>query len=395
MLPETTPLQYSLQIAEQNNIHKGVHKAVIFADVLELVFFENDKEIKRVSLSPDRASFSRTLDRTEKKIILMCKRLGINKDQLLYDNSPISKSEKLAYKLMIFIKLVYMMLIPMQWIIVYKKTNEDKWHKLIPHPSVFQADPFILFKNNKYYVFYEELKFEDYHGYLRVAELHIEQGKLVNDKIILKLDYHLSYPHVFEEQGNFYMIPESADNKSIDLYECTSFPYEWQKKQSLINGIHAVDTTPLKTQNGWYLFTSEREDGADYDDELSIYKSEDLFSEPFTKLYEQPVISDVENARMSGRFIQRDGEIFRVSQNGGKRYGYRTNISKIIQIEGSYKEELVETLKPTQGGFGLHTYNQAQDIIVADMEIPRFDLYSLERFIGGNLKRLFEIILGK
>ena len=296
------------------------------------------------------------------------------------------------------------MLIPVQWVIVYKHQQDKQWRKIIPDSRVFQADPFIVFKNEKYYVFYEELKFVDYHGYLRAAELDIENGKLINDKIILKLDYHLSYPNVFEENNTFYMIPESGDSHSVDLFECTDFPYVWQKKQTLIENIQAVDSTLLKTADGsplkdtdgsWYLFTTEILEGASSDDELSIYKSDDLFTQPFTKLYDQPVINDVKNARMAGHFIQRDGEIIRVSQNCGKRYGHQANLNKVVQIEGGYKEELIETIKPSQGALGFHTYNQAHEIIVGDMEIARFDWYSLNRFVGGNLRRLFEIVLSK
>ena len=178
-------------------------------------------------------------------------------------------------------------------------------------------------------------------------------------------------------------------------FECTSFPYEWQKKQTLIDNIQAVDSTLLKTSDAWYLFTNEKVKGADFDDELIIYKSNDLFTQAFTRLYEQPVISDVKNARMAGNFIQRNGEIFRVSQNCGKRYGYKTNINKVLQIENGYKEEFVETMKPSQGALGQHTFNQDHDIMVVDMEIPRFDFYSINRFIGGNIIRFFEIILRK
>ncbi len=387
---------YSLTIAGKESLESGVYKAVIFDNALELAFFKNGKLIKTASLAPDRASFYRTLKATKAKIKLICKRLDIDESQLNYDTQSLATPQKLVYKALILAKMIYTMLIPIQWVIVYKHQQDKKWRKIIPDSNVFQADPFIVYKNDKYYVFYEELKFEDYHGYLRAAELDVENGKLINDKIILKLDYHLSFPNVFEENDTFYMIPESGDSHSVNLFECTEFPYLWQKKQTLINNIQAVDTTPLKTKNGaWYLFTSEIKEGASCDDELSIYKSADLLNQPFNKLYQDPVISDVTNARMAGHFIKRDGEIIRVAQNCGKRYGYQTNLNKVLQIEGGYQEELIETIKPTQGALGFHTYNQAHEVIIGDMEIARFDWYSLKRFVGGNLRRLFEIILGK
>ncbi len=382
-----------LTIAGKDNLESGVHKAVIFDDALELVFSQNNDVIKTVSLAPDRASFYRTLEATKAKIKLVSNRLKIDDAELNYDVQSISTPQKLFYKCCLFVKLIFTMLIPVQWVIVFKHREDKKWRKIIPHSSVFQADPFVVFKDDKYFIFYEELKFEDYHGYLRAAELDIENGKLINDQIILKLEKHLSFPNVFEENDTFYMIPECADSNRIDLFECIDFPYNWQKKQTLIDNINAVDTTPLKSEDGnWYLFTSEIKDGAACDDELSIYKSADLFKQPFVKLYDEPVLSDVTNARMAGHFIKQNNEIIRVSQNCGKRYGHQLNFNRVLKIEGGYKEELINTIKPTQGALGFHTYNQANDIIVGDMEIPRFDFYSLKRFVGGNIRRFFESV---
>ena len=389
------PSNYSLTIAGCNSLLKGIHKASVGDGCVQLLFAKDGENIQQASLAADRTSLSRTLQATNEKIDLICSRMGINKSDLQYDRTQLSKPTKLAYKLLFLKKMLIEAFIPMQWIIVYKTSNENKWHKIIPDSKIFQADPFIVLKDEKYYVFYEELKFEEYRGYLRAAELDIKNNRLINDQVILDLDYHLSFPNVFLENGTYYMIPESEENNSVDLFECTSFPYEWKKKQTLIDNIRAVDTTPLKTKDGWYLFTSEGAKGADYNDELSIYKSTDLFSSPFQKLYDEPIISDVTKARMGGNFIQKDGEVIRVSQDCGKRYGHQVKLNKVIQIENGYVEEPLETISPTQGAIGFHTYNQANDIIIGDMEIVRLDMYSLKRFVGGNLRRIFEIVLSK
>ncbi len=379
-----------LTISGFDHLQRGVHRALLFYDKLDLAFFENDKEIKRVSLSPDPVSFHNTLLNTQAKIKLVCERLGIDENKLNYDKSPLKAPEKFAYKGLFLAQMLYKMFIPMQWVIVYKDLNlaNDSWHKIIPPKEVFQADPFILYKDGKHYVFYEELQFADYHGYLAVAELDTKQGKLVNAHTILKLDYHLSYPQVFEENGTFYMIPESAENHTVDLFECTDFPYQWKKKKTLLDNIQAVDSTLLKTDDAAYLFLSEKVEGANFDDELSLYKSTDLLAKPFEKLYPEPIVSDVCNARMAGKFMHKDGEILRIAQDCGKRYGYRANINKVLQIENGYKEQKLQTIAPGSRALGFHTYNEDQGIAVADMLIARFDFYSLKRFIGGNLKRV-------
>jgi len=379
---------FQLMISGSSHLQRSVYKAAISFNYISLVFLKDGIEVRRVNLSADPTSLYRSIEATKAKISLICQRLGVNETQLDYDRSDLSSLEKIGYKILFLKKRLFEAFVPIQWVIVYKKVNDKKWNKIIPDSRVFQADPFIVFKDDRYYVFYEELKFEDYHGYLMVAELDTTNNQLINQKIILNLEHHLSFPNVFEVDDKYYMIPECADSNRVNLYECTNFPYEWEKKQTLLDNIKAVDTTPLKTDDGWYLFTSEITKGADCNDELSIYKSDDLFNAPFTKLYDEPVISDVSNARMAGHFIQRDGELLRLSQNCAKRYGHQVNVNRVLQIEDGYKEELVETLKPDFGALGFHTYNQANEMIIGDMEIPRFDGYSLKWFVWGNIKRV-------
>jgi len=380
---------YKLTIAGYDHLQEGVYKRSIGSRVVELKIFKNGELIKQANLSAHPISIKRTLQATQNKITLLCKRLGINPEQLEYNRSSLSLSKKSVYLLLSLKRVLFEAFIPAQWIIVFKKTNEDKWQRIMPEPDVFQADPFIVYRDQKYFIFYEELKFEDYHGYLMAAELDIANKKLINEKIILKQGYHLSYPNVFEENGTYYMIPESADNRTVDLFECTDFPYKWEKKQTLLDNIQAVDTTPLKLGENWFLFTTEIVKGTECNDELSIYKSADLFNTPFVKIYDEPVISDVENARMAGHFLQHENNLYRISQNCGKRYGHQANINRVLQIVGGYKEEKVNTLKPDKGALGYHTYNQDNDIIVGDMEIVRLDFKFLKRFIGRNFSSAF------
>ena len=54
--------KYTLSIASHDNFYRGIYKAVLFYDQIELIFFEEIegrlKQVKRVSLAPDRVSFS-------------------------------------------------------------------------------------------------------------------------------------------------------------------------------------------------------------------------------------------------------------------------------------------------------------------------------------------------
>src|SRR5262249_34152275 len=49
-------------------------------------------------------------------------------------------------------------------------------------------------------------------------------GPLGQPKPVLELPYHLSYPFVFERDGQMWMVPESGANRSVDLYRATAYP---------------------------------------------------------------------------------------------------------------------------------------------------------------------------
>ena len=279
---------------------------------------------------------------------------------------------------------------PTQWIVGYKNINENTWKYLDISSEKMQADPFIVFENGKYFIFYEELYFEKNKGYISVGELDLEKNRLINQRIILEKDYHLSYPFVFKENNIWYMIPESSQNKTVDLYEAERFPYEWKLKKTLLKNIETVDSTFIKKYNIWYLFTNEKQLGISPNDELSIYYSEDFLNKEFKKLFLNPIISDVSCARMGGKFFLKNNKIYRVSQDCSKRYGYRVNINEILEIDkNNYKEQKIEVLKHPKNKkiIGMHTYNFSNEIEVADFLILRNDIKGLIRNIKSNLKR--------
>jgi hypothetical protein len=81
-----------------------------------------------------------------------------------------------------------------------------------------------------------------------------QKGNYTKPKTIIENDYHMSYPFIIEEDGKLYLIPETAANNSVDIYECIEFPYNWRFKQTLMKGIQALDSTILKHDNKYWLF---------------------------------------------------------------------------------------------------------------------------------------------
>ena len=65
----------------------------------------------------------------------------------------------------------------------------------------------------------------------------------------------MSYPCVFAKKNKYYMIPETSENNTIEIYECIEFPYIWVKKKNLLNNVFAVDVTYFYDEQNDYLIS--------------------------------------------------------------------------------------------------------------------------------------------
>lgn len=232
--------------------------------------------------------------------------------------------------------------------------------KIVPPKDRFWADPIIIEDNGRYFVFIEELIFKNEIAHLSVFELK-EDGSYTTPKIILKKPYHLSYPYVFKFNEVYYMIPETAHNNDIQLYEAVEFPFKWEFKQNLMENVKASDTTLLHKDDKWWLFTSiKRFNNGAYDNDLSIFYSYDLFSTTWKPHKKTPIMQDISSSRQGGPFFNVDNDCYRVSQNCESNYGYGFNLSKLKVIsETSFQEDIVYRFTPEKfkNILGVHTYN--------------------------------------
>ena len=56
-------------------------------------------------------------------------------------------------------------------------------------------------------------------------------------------------------------MPESAENQTIEVYRCRSFPYEWELAAVPMQGILATDATLHHDGTRWWMFTNLAEPG--------------------------------------------------------------------------------------------------------------------------------------
>ncbi len=256
------------------------------------------------------------------------------------------------------------------WVLMINKEGKNKnfenWTYLMPPTDRFWADPFLIEKEGKNYIFFEECFFGQ-KGHLSVMEL-AENGTHSEPKIILKKDYHLSYPFVFEHQNEWYMIPETAENHTVELYKATEFPEKWVFVKNLLENIQTCDSTLLFYESKYWLFTTHFiARNGDIWDKLSIFYANDLMGE-WTAHPENPVVKDIKTARCAGKIFEKNGKWYRPAQNSSKRYGYGLAIQEIVTLsETKYEEKTVENIFPDNEKIeAVHTYNFTENWIVAD-----------------------------
>jgi hypothetical protein len=268
-----------------------------------------------------------------------------------------------------------------QWILLFAFSKDNsisrsiyRFKKIIPPKDRFWADPHVVKRGDKYFVFVEELMFKTNKGHISVLEID-KKGVVSGPTVVLEKDFHLSYPFVFEDEGTLYMIPETKGNRTIELYKCVDFPEKWELEAVLMKDVEAVDTTILKKDGLYWLFANIKEnEGASINDELFLFYSESLSSSKWSPHPRNPVVSDTRRARPAGKILEIDGEIYRPAQNCSKHYGYAIQICKILQLDRkNYKEEPVGSIYPgwDKSIAATHTLSYESDLTVIDAQLRR------------------------
>lgn len=224
--------------------------------------------------------------------------------------------------------------------------------------ALFVADPFLIQVNETWYMFFEVKRAYDYQT--DIAYATSVDGKIWDyGGIVLNEQFSQSYPQVFEWEGEYYMIPESYPTNSIRLYKAHNFPEEWILEDILIIGKDYVDSTILRHNNKWWIFTSTTKN-----EDLYLFYADDL-SGTWTEHPESPIVyGDANIARPGGGVIEYEENLYRVTQDDAPYYGNSVRVFKILDLtEETYKEvEIPESPVLEKGVLswnnrGMHTFD--------------------------------------
>jgi hypothetical protein len=267
----------------------------------------------------------------------------------------------------------------LSWMLLFDLSDSPsrslwQFRPLTPPKGRFWADPHVLWRNGRYYVFFEDYCIADKRGRISVLTID-ENGECGESSPALTLPYHVSYPCVFEWNGGVYMVPETSANRTLELYLCTEFPNRWELHGTLMSDIVAVDPTVCVQDGRSWLFANVREnEGASTWDELFLFSAADPLSSQWEPHPRNPVISDVRRARPAGKLFRQGGRLYRPSQDCSAGYGYAVRINEVTTLTSTdYREVERTTIRPSWNDrvTGIHTWSQEGRLVVVDARIRR------------------------
>jgi hypothetical protein len=248
--------------------------------------------------------------------------------------------------------------------------NLSQFQPLSLPNHVFQADPFIVKEDGKQYIFFEEYDYHLQRGHISVIESE-KQYQFSTAVKVLEKPYHLSYPFVFKHENMYYMIPETGENRTVELYRATHFPQQWEFVMCLMKDILLLDATLLFLDNKWWLFgCSHSHPATSTNDQLYLFYADDLFTTNWKAHPQNPIVTDIGNCRPAGSIFFKEGHWYRPAQNNAsKQYGYGIKINRIdVLNEKEYQETVVSSVSPDtcKDFLAVHTINFTDNLIVID-----------------------------
>lgn len=196
------------------------------------------------------------------------------------------------------------------------------------------ADPFLFAKDGYLWLFCERMKIKGHGHIVAYKTSDLKQWKF--EGVCLEKSFHLSYPNVFEYDGDVYMLPETNEANEVALYKAKDFPHNWEKVCVLLSGEPYRDSSVVNHQGLWYLFTNSS------DDKLSLFVSKNLLSGNWKEHPCSPVFSGLKGARGGGSVFKDGHNLYRMGQDDEKSYGNNVSVYMIdLLTEYDYHESLL------------------------------------------------------
>lgn len=208
--------------------------------------------------------------------------------------------------------------------------------------ALFVADPFMVQDGGAWYLFVEVLNRSTNQGDIAVAKSNDQGASWQYLQTVLDEEWHLSYPSVFRWHDTWYLVPQG--DTGVHLYEAESFPFDWRRVATLIQGDACADPTVFRYDDSWWMFLGR----SGTHDQLQLFYADQLKG-PWIEHPQSPLVSqDPDRARPGGKVIQYDGSLYRFAQDCAPKYGNQLRAFRVTNLNRNEYSEL-----PIEGEFVL------------------------------------------
>lgn len=243
----------------------------------------------------------------------------------------------------------------------------------------FLADPFGLWRDGRLFLFAEAYDYRTRHGVIDVLELG-EDLSPSSRRTVLREPWHLSYPYVFEAEGEVWMAPEAHRSGGVTLYRAAAFPDRWEAVVRLDLDTPAIDPTLFRHGGLWWMAYAPAGSQAFKQGRLHLAFAETLTG-PWRTHPGNPVRVNPSSSRPGGTPFLDAGALTLPVQDCRRTYGSAVRLLRILELtpEGFAAEAGPEIPAPASAApysDGLHTLSACGDLTLVDVK-------RIDRSFGG------------
>jgi hypothetical protein len=214
----------------------------------------------------------------------------------------------------------------------------------------YYADPFLIARDGAIHCFVEEFPYATRRGIISHTLLR-DDGTAATPRPVLETGHHLSYPQVFVDRGEVYMLPEQHEAGGLILYRAARFPDQWEPVARLIDEpVH--DATLFQASGRWWIrATMAGPAGMRWGtswDSAYLWSADDLLS-TWTRAGRGPVRIDAARSRPAGPLLRDGGMTYRPVQDCSAGYGCAVEIEEFDDANPAAPGRRVARLSFTPG----------------------------------------------
>lgn len=242
--------------------------------------------------------------------------------------------------------------------VIEGKAYDVKYVKGMPHDRWF-ADPFILdYNSNTIIVLVEEFCYKIKRG--RIAKLIIDRRtyKLLDYKIILDIETHLSFPFIRRKAGRVFLFPENSESGRFSMFEYDINTESIIQKETIV-GLPFTDAIVTDFFGDELIFTTQIQNPNG--NVLSVYS--------FKGSFVQEIVFPSKIARNAGDWINIGDKVYRPAQDCNSVYGGGVIIQEVLHKGGIFEFVDVLRIDSTHPMYttGCHTLNSYNGLTVLDV----------------------------